>query len=62
MTKEEIKQARSEMGLTQAKMAALMGVSDRKLKRWIAGTSPISPEGQTLLTMLLERHRSKQGE
>lgn len=62
MTKDEIKQARQSLGLTQAKMAALCGISDRKWKRWELGTCPISSEGKTLLTMLLERHRSKQGE
>lgn len=62
MTKEEIKQARAELGLTQTRLAAAMGVNTRKVERWESGTSPISPEGQTLLTLLLEQHRSKQGE
>lgn len=58
----EVKQARSEMGLTQAKMAALMGISARKYCRWEYGTSPVSAEGRKLLEMLLEQHRQATGE
>lgn len=61
MIKDEIKQARAEVGLTQEKMASLLGISVRKWQRWECGTSPISPEGQTLLKLLIEQHRSNQG-
>lgn len=61
MIKGEIKQARAEMGLTQAKMASLLGISVRKWQRWECGTSPISSEGETLLKLLVEQHRNKQG-
>lgn len=58
----KVKQARSELGLTQSKMAALMGISERKLCRWEYNTSPISAEGRKLLEMLLEQHRQATGE
>lgn len=49
----EIKQARRELGLTQAAMAKAMGIGTRKLERWEAGHSPISPEGVRLVEMML---------
>lgn len=57
MAPEEIKQARQSLGLTQAKMAALMGINLRKLERWEGGHSPISSEGETLIKLLLEHER-----
>ena len=54
MAPEEIKQARQEMGLTQAAMAKAMGIGTRKLERWEGGHSPISPEGARLVEMLLK--------
>lgn len=57
MAPEEIKQARQSLGLTQAKMAALMGINLRKLERWEGGHSPISSEGETLIKLLLEHEK-----
>ena len=54
MTKEQLKQARHQLGLTQAAMAAKMGIILRKWERWEGGHSPISPEGATLLRLLVE--------
>lgn len=62
MTPNEIKQARKEMGMTQAKLATFMGIGTRKIERWEAGHNPISSEGATLLRMLLEQHRQATGE
>ena len=54
MTTEQLKQARQSLGLTQAAMAAKMGIILRKWERWEGGHSPISPEGATLLRLLVE--------
>ena len=54
MTPTQIKQARRELGLTQAKMAAAMNIGTRKLERWEGGHSPISPEGARLVEMILK--------
>ena len=54
MTKEQLKQARHQLGLTQAAMAKAMGIGTRKLERWEGGHSPISPEGARLVEMLLK--------
>ena len=56
MTKEQLKQARQQLGLTQAAMAAKMGIIQRKWERWEGGHSPISAEGATLLRMLVDIH------
>ena len=54
MTKEQLKQARHQLGLTQAAMAKVMGIGTRKWERWEGGHSPISPEGARLAEMLLK--------
>lgn len=54
MTKEQLKQARQQLGLTQAAMAAKMGIILRKWERWEGGHNPISAEGETLLRLLVE--------
>jgi len=54
MTKEQLKQARQSLGLTQAAMAKAMGIGTRKWERWEGGHSPISPEGARLAEMLLK--------
>ena len=54
MTKEQLKQARQQLGLTQAAMAAKMGIIQRKWERWEGGHSPISPEGVMLVEMILK--------
>ena len=59
MTKEQLKQARQQLGLTQAAMAAKMGIIQRKWERWEGGHSPISPEGARLVEMLVELKAGK---
>ena len=59
MTKEQLKQARHQLGLTQAAMAKAMGIGTRKLERWEGGHSPISPEGARLVEMLVELKAGK---
>ena len=54
MTKEQLKQARQKLGLTQKKMAEAIGIGTRKWERWEGGHSPISPEGAMLVEMLLK--------
>ena len=54
MTPSQLKQARQQLGLTQAAMAKAMGIGTRKFERWEGGHSPISPEGARLVEMLLK--------
>ena len=54
MTHDQLKQARRELGLTQAAMAKAMGIGTRKWERWEGGHSPISPEGARLVEMLIK--------
>ena len=54
MTSSQLKQARHQLGLTQAAMAKAMGIGTRKWERWEGGHSPISPEGARLVEMLLK--------
>ena len=54
MTAQQLKQARQQLGLTQAAMAKAMGIGTRKWERWEGGHSPISPEGVRLVEMLLK--------
>ena len=61
MTSSQIKQARQSLGLTQAAMAAKMGIILRKWERWEGGHSPISAEGATLLRLLVELNRQENG-
>ena len=61
MTREQIKQARQQLGLTQAAMAAKMGIIQRKWERWEGGHSPISAEGATLLRLLVEMNKQENG-
>ena len=54
MTKDQIKQARKSLGLSQAAMAAKMGIIQRKWERWEGGHSPISAEGARLVELLVQ--------
>ena len=54
MTKEQLKQARQHLRLTQAAMAKAMGIGTRKFERWEGGHSPISPEGARLVEIILK--------
>lgn len=53
MTRAELKQARLSMGLTQVAFSALLGIQLQKYKRWEAGTSRVSDEGETLIKMII---------
>ena len=59
MTPEQIKQARQSLDLAQAAMAAKMGIILRKWERWEGGHSPISPEGERLVELLVEMKDGK---
>lgn len=59
MTSSQLKQARRELGLTQAAMAKAMGIGTRKWERWEGGHSPISPEGARLVELLVELKAGK---
>ena len=61
MTKEQLKQVRHQLGLTQAAMAKAMGIGTRKWERWEGGHSPISAEGARLLRLLVELSKQESG-
>lgn len=61
MTSSQLKQARQQLGLTQAAMAEKMGIIQRKWERWEGGHSPISDEGATLLRLLVEMNKREKG-
>ena len=61
MTKEQLKQARHQLDLTQSAMAKAMGIGTRKWERWEGGHSPISAEGATLLRLLVEMNKRGDG-
>ena len=42
MTKEEFKQIRIDLGLTQSKMGELVGVKGRSVRRFESGEWPVS--------------------
>lgn len=54
MTKDQIKQARQSLGLTQAEMAEKMGIKTSKLTQWEIGRYRISDEGATLISILAD--------
>ena len=54
MTPSQLKQARQQLGITQAAMSKAMGIGTRKLERWEGGHSPISPEGARLVELILK--------
>lgn len=52
MTKDEVRAARSRLGLTQIEMARELGVSIRTYRRWENGK--IRPVGELLLAKLMQ--------
>jgi len=58
---DQLKQARHQLGLTQAAMAKAMGIGTRKWERWEGGHSPISSEWARLAEMLL-KHEAVDGQ
>lgn len=54
MTGDELRAARKRLGLTQAKLAALLGISDgRAVRRWESGRRDIPAPIVVLLTAIL---------
>lgn len=53
MTKDQLKQARRELGLTQQGMADKLGVKLAKIRNWEQGRNAISDEGATAIKWLV---------
>ena len=53
MTKEQIKQARQELGLTQHDMAKKLGIKLAKLRNWEQGRNAVSDEAVTAIRWLV---------
>ena len=57
MTPTELKQARQSLGLTQLQLAEWMGVSDRTVKHWEAGSRNADATAVLLLKAYLDGYR-----
>ena len=53
MTKEQLKQTRQELGLTQQGLADKLGIKLAKLRNWEQGRNSISDEGCTAIRWLV---------
>ena len=53
MTKEQLKQTRQLLGLTQQGLADKLGIKLAKLRNWEQGRNAISDEGATAIRWLL---------
>ena len=53
MTKEQLKQARQQLGLTQQGLADKLGIKLAKLRNWEQGRNAISDEGATAIKWLI---------
>ena len=58
MTQAAFKRLRLSLGLTQAQLAAELGVSENSVSRWELGTRKINEPVARLLTMLCQRQPS----
>ena len=54
MTAEEMKKIQEKLGLTNAALAAKLGVNVSTVERWRAGIRKISPVSATALRLLLK--------
>lgn len=52
MTPEQLKTKLSELGLSQVGLARLIGVSDRQVRRWVRGDTPIPKPIEMLILSL----------
>lgn len=59
MTRREFKQLRNQLGLSQQKLAALMGTTAATISRWESGKRPIPEIAARLLTLLSQRQSEK---
>ena len=53
MTKEQLKQARQELGLTQQGLADKLGIKLAKLRNWEQGRNAVSDEGATAVKWII---------
>jgi DNA-binding transcriptional regulator YiaG len=56
MTGREFEKCRELMGLSKAQIAALFGVEDRTIRRWVSGQSEI-PISIAMVLRLLSKHQ-----
>ena len=59
MTPAELTQAREELGLTMAELAARLGVHERTIRRHEKGEWPIPPERVLAVKWLLHEQNTK---
>ena len=55
MAPDEVRDALKTLGLTQTAAADMLGISDRVVRRWVAGAVP-TPRWAALLLKVLLRH------
>ena len=54
MTPEEFKSLRQQLGLNQTELAREWGVTDRAVRRWEAGHSPVPPVAAYCLRIMAQ--------
>lgn len=54
MTPQELRTILQHLGLTQAGVAAVLGVSERAVRAWIAGYRNVPAAEQKLLRLMLD--------
>jgi putative transcriptional regulator len=57
MTPDELRTIRKALGLSQAAMAQIVGVSRRTVEHWEAGTRNVSPPAARLIRSLKQPRR-----
>lgn len=54
MTRQELKNRRKQLGLTQQELAARLGITRNSLNRWEMGKHPISPAMEKLIRLVCQ--------
>ncbi len=54
MDRQELRERRRRLGLTQAQLAEALGVTTRAVGKWEAGDAPIAPSIELAIRYLLE--------
>lgn len=55
MTKSELRDALSDLGLNQSEFARMIGIDPRQVRRWVAGDTAVPGPVVVLVKLWLER-------
>ena len=59
MTPQQLQRAIVDLNLTQTSLAAALDISDRTMRRYVAGTAPIPRVVELAINYLLSIHRGR---